>query len=142
MKAILNFKQYEIEEINYKVNTLHEVEELSLEPLILCNVYRTKDNNSKFIIKLGLEFGDETLKTTNSFLKCVVTGVFEQEAETEIDLTPNAVAILFPYLRSLISDVTSKGSRDPIILPPINVNEFLEQSETSEEDIEEEFHKF
>ncbi|HDV6065568.1 TPA: protein-export chaperone SecB, partial [Staphylococcus pseudintermedius] len=42
-----------------------------------------------------------------------------------------AIAILFPYLRSLISDVTSKGSRAPIILPPINVHEFLDNAEKS-----------
>lgn len=54
-----------------------------------------------------------------------MVGFFEEESEG-IDLSANAVAILFPYVRSLISDLTSKGSDDPIILPPINVNSMLE----------------
>jgi len=28
---------------------------------------------------------------------------------------------LFPYLRSIVSDITSKGSDTPIILPTINI---------------------
>lgn len=131
MKAQLNFIKYEIEEIVYKVNTLTEVEEDSLNPELICNIMHPKDDNSTFIVKLGLEFGDESLIKTNSYLKGVIIGVFEQEINTEFDLTPNATAILFPYLRSLISDVTSKGSRDPIILPPINVHEFLDNAEKS-----------
>lgn len=131
MKAKLNFVDYEIEEISYKVNTLNEVDEESLNPELICNVLHPKNDNSKFIVKLGLEFGDYDLSKTNTYLKCIVTGVFEQENYSEIDLTPNAVAILFPYLRSIISDVTSKGSKSPIILPPINVHEFLESAEKS-----------
>lgn len=131
MNAALRFREYEIEEIIYKVNTLTEVEEQPVDPELLCNVMHPKDDNSRFIVKLGLEFGDETLKTANSYLKCTVIGVFEQDGVSEFDLTTNAIAILFPYLRSIISDVTSKGSRKPIILPPINVNEFLNNAEKS-----------
>ncbi|HDU1385548.1 TPA: protein-export chaperone SecB, partial [Staphylococcus pseudintermedius] len=98
---------------------------------LICNIMHPKDDNSTFIVKLGLEFGDESLIKTNSYLKGVIIGVFEQEINPEFDLTPNAIAILFPYLRSLISDVTSKGSRAPIILPPINVHEFLDNAEKS-----------
>ncbi|MGK0576779.1 protein-export chaperone SecB [Macrococcus capreoli] len=129
MKAQLNFLKYEVEEIVYKVNTLIEVEEDSLNPELICNVMHPKNDNSKFIVKLGLEFGDESLDNTNSYLRCVVAGVFEQGVASEFDLTPNAIAILFPYLRSIISDITSKGSRTPIILPPINVHEFLNNAE-------------
>lgn len=131
MKAKLNFVDYEIEEISYKVNTLTEVDEEALNPELICNVLHSEKDSSKFIIKLGLKFGDFELSKTNTYLKCVVTGVFIQENDSEIDLTPNAVAILFPYLRSIISDVTSKGSKSPIILPPINIHEFLENAEKS-----------
>ena len=129
MKAQLSFIKYEVEEIIYKVNTLNEVEEEPLNPELICNIMHPKDDNSKFIVKLGLEFGDNSLKKTNSYLKCIIIGVFEKEIDTKFDLTPNAIAILFPYLRSLISDVTSKGSKNPIILPPINVHEFLDNAE-------------
>jgi preprotein translocase subunit SecB len=45
----------------------------------------------------------------------------------------NGVAILFPYLRSLISDMTSKGSETPIILPTINVAAMLKDVENKRE---------
>lgn len=41
------------------------------------------------------------------------------------DSKVNGVTILFPYLRSLVSDLTSKGSEPPIILPTINVAEMV-----------------
>lgn len=135
MEASLIFKEYEVEEIIYKVNTLTNVDEENLNPELMCNILHPKNDNSTFIVKVGLEFGDNYLKESNTYLKCIVSGLFQQDNYAGIDLTPNAVAILFPYLRSLISDVTSKGSKDPIILPPINVEAFLKTSEKTEEEI-------
>lgn len=38
---------------------------------------------------------------------------------------PNAVAILFPYVRALISSYTANANVTPLVLPPINVNQLL-----------------
>ena len=38
----------------------------------------------------------------------------------------NAFAILFPYLRSVITDIT-KASLIPIVLPTINIQNLLEK---------------
>lgn len=42
-------------------------------------------------------------------------------------LTTNAVAILFPYLRSQLTLLTTQPGLSPIILPPINVNKLMKQ---------------
>ncbi|OFL47547.1 MULTISPECIES: protein-export chaperone SecB [Nosocomiicoccus] len=139
MKAELKFSEYEIEEITYKINVLSEVEVMDDDenaPRLICNVIHSEEDNSRFIIKLGLELGDSNLSKNNIYLKCIVIGVFEQSKSAELNLVPNAVSILFPYLRSIISDVTSKGNRRPIILPPININEFLNRAEKMDETIE------
>ena len=47
----------------------------------------------------------------------------------------NAAAILFPYVREMLSHLTARGSAGPVTLPPINVVAMLDQvpSETEEE---------
>ena len=37
----------------------------------------------------------------------------------------NAIAIMFPYLRSYISSLTTQPGMQPIVLPPINIMELL-----------------
>ena len=51
-----------------------------------------------------------------------------QEAPTSISGSSslNAFAILFPYLRSVITDIT-KASLIPIVLPTINIQNLLEK---------------
>ena len=65
-------------------------------------------------------------------LRVAVTGLFkvtevEQGAAADDDrlLRVNAVAILFPYLRSMISTVTASANLRSLIIPPINVHALL-----------------
>lgn len=40
----------------------------------------------------------------------------------------NALAILFPYLRALVSTVTAQSGREPLVLPTVNITQFFRQS--------------
>lgn len=51
-----------------------------------------------------------------------VFGVSEKELE---QLKPNAVAIMFPFLRSQISLLTTQPEMIPVVLPAININKLL-----------------
>lgn len=57
-------------------------------------------------------------------------GEFELKATCEEDniekFLANAVAIMFPFLRSQISLQTSQPNLKPLILPPVNINKLLE----------------
>ncbi|MFB5762242.1 hypothetical protein [Paenibacillus medicaginis] len=48
----------------------------------------------------------------------------------------NTLAILFPYLRSTISDISLKANAEPIILPTINIVELIEEREKEAGDID------
>ena len=52
---------------------------------------------------------------------------FEVTISAKIFAEKNAVTILFPYLRSLVSTYTANSNVDPLILPPINVVKYIEQ---------------
>ena len=45
----------------------------------------------------------------------------------------NALAIMFPYLRSIVSMITSSSGREPIILPTMNVAKLFEKIDNNDE---------
>jgi preprotein translocase subunit SecB len=46
----------------------------------------------------------------------------------------NAVAIMFPFVRSTIADITMRGSVGPLLVPPVNVVAMLEENKVREDD--------
>lgn len=52
-------------------------------------------------------------------------------ADTPIDpkWETNALAILFPYIRSIVSSVTAQSGREPIILPTVNLVQMFSDAE-------------
>lgn len=124
METILKFYAYEVEESIYRRNIKSKESNIEITPTIRCDIMENEDENHLFAIRLTVELGHEDFQDIDFYVKTSIIGFFEGESE-EYNLISNAVAILFPYVRSLISDMTSKGTSDPIILPPINVNALL-----------------
>lgn len=48
-------------------------------------------------------------------------GVFITEQENNGLLEKNTIAIMFPYIRSYISSITTQPGMTPIVLPAINI---------------------
>lgn len=48
-------------------------------------------------------------------------GVFITEQENNDLLEKNTIAIMFPYIRSYISSITTQPGMTPIVLPAINI---------------------
>ena len=71
-------------------------------------------------IIIGIKYEEE--ENHPFLMNLVIRGFFEI---SERKFLINAFAILFPYLRSVITDIT-KASLIPIILPTINVQNLLE----------------
>ena len=53
--------------------------------------------------------------------------------EWEAKWETNAIAIMFPYLRSMVSMITSSSGREPIILPTMNVAKLFEKIDKNDE---------
>ena len=56
-----------------------------------------------------------------------IAGRFRCDNEWKPELEPNVLAIMFPYLRSIISTITCNSGREPIILPTINIASLFEK---------------
>ena len=60
-------------------------------------------------------------------MKVDITGTFETQGESPKVFQANAIAILYPYIRAIVSTYTSAANTQPLILPAINVNAMLEK---------------
>lgn len=85
------------------------------------------------IIKLSVSLIDKDIKKK---LLATITGYFEINIEENIIdiLFVNGTAILYPYLRSIVSIVSAIDSSEAMLLPTINVLELLANSQHRDED--------
>ena len=77
----------------------------------------------RVIAKKEKEF--DLLLEASGFFSCV--GGEEQIA---LMTKQNAVAIIFPFIRSQLSLLTAQPEMEPIVLPPLNIAKMVEESET------------
>lgn len=113
-KKFLNFLGYKLREIEYR-NKNKDEKEGEINIGIATNSKKDKD-----ILQLMV-----TIVNNENFFKVVMLGIFElsenlTEVEKEKFLNINGAAILYPYIRSLISNITAFDSPQAQILPTIN----------------------
>ncbi|MGJ9384140.1 protein-export chaperone SecB [Salipaludibacillus sp. CF4.18] len=134
MKSSLSFNNYNILETIYRYDPFNKLEEEDVSPSFSLNIKYEDETCAKAILILKTELGDKALEDNSFYLKAVIIGFFSleigdeaQEGFIENMYRKNALAILYPYMRSLVSDLSSKGNETPIILPPINVGAMMEK---------------
>ena len=74
-------------------------------------------------MELTLLVADENDKIS-AFVKGI--GRFKTEQENQGLIERNTIAIMFPYLRSYISTLTTQPGMTPVVLPAINVVSMLQ----------------
>lgn len=65
-----------------------------------------------------------------------ITGIFSTiKGEENLDLTAfsesNAPALIMPFLRQIVHDITSKSPLPPLLLPPINIFALINKKEST-----------
>lgn len=83
-------------------------------------------DDNKYKVNLSIN-----ITSKNEFeIETCISGIFEFEGDKNFGnklLSHNTVAILFPYLRSQITLLTSQPGFEPIVLPVININRLLDE---------------
>lgn len=126
MKSSLRFIDYIVDEISFK-NKYVEGEDFNIDFSIDTDVVFKDENN--FILKLSMNiFKDQEQAPFE--MNVSVIGIFEvdniEENLKKEFAEKNSVAILFPYVRALVSNYTAVANVTPLILPPINVVKYIE----------------
>ncbi|QNE69095.1 protein-export chaperone SecB [Fusobacterium hwasookii] len=115
----LIFNGYRVENINYNYNNKFQIdEENNIIPEFGFALIKSPDNPKEYNVVIGFSYTD---KQNQPFvMEAVIRGFFEVGDDKSENILFNAFGILFPYVRSLISDMT-RYSITPIIIPTINI---------------------
>ena len=130
-KPVINLQKYEVDELlisrDFTKND-HDKKKLKLDAQV-----GITDDNTKGAIKLSVSLIDENIRKK---LSATITGYFEINIEENIFdiLYVNGTAILYPYLRSIVSIVSAIDSSEAMLLPTINVLELLAKSQNTDEE--------
>ncbi len=130
IKSILEFKNYVVNEITYKKNNEFNKDKavsisLDVEPQI-------KIDNNDMIIDLVTTIFENSKQNNYPFeMKVSITGYFSTSGESPEKFQANAIAILYPYIRAIVSTYTASANISPLILPAININAMLEARENN-----------
>ncbi|HEL1619252.1 protein-export chaperone SecB [Streptococcus suis] len=139
--AVISFENYVIDESYYRVNDLFEntEEKLSMPVSFSAEIGIDKSQEKAYVIinvALG-ELEEESEKHIPFTCKVSVRGIYGYQSEafeTNNDLKDvlgkNAVAILYPYVRTYISTLTNLGNQFPVYtLPVMNFAEIIREND-------------
>ena len=110
-------------EVNYKFNfnkALEKIDEHHVQENLRINVFHGAD-----------EYENSPYKLSAS-----MAGIFSCEDEFKEPWESNMVAIMYPYLRSLVSTISSNSGRPSITLPTVNVAAMFRDKKTNEDPVQ------
>lgn len=131
MEAILKFTGYKIVNLVYSRDIdLSEKDENELEVGVGTAI---SDDGEQGQVKISVTAFDVENKRT---VKAEVLGSFDfiDVEDKEGTLAVNGTAILYPYVRAIISTITTQDSLNAIILPTVNTLNFLKNEVVNSEE--------
>ena len=130
INSVLIFEKYIVDEVYFKVNDLFEqgTEKININVNIIPDV--KIEGNSMDVTLITNVFEDAEKNNYPFEMKIKITGKFLTKDENNLDkFRKNAIAILYPYVRAIVSTYTASANIAPLILPAINVNKLIEDQE-------------
>ena len=131
----ISFDKIIFEKINVEINPEFRSKDISegLNVDISLNAFGKIDKLKKLLI-FTLEttiFKNTENRPFNIFIKAI--GFFFVKDEGDITILEefskiNAPALMFPFVRETIADLTLKSGYPPLLLPPINIVTLIEKS--------------
>ncbi|HJJ11745.1 MAG TPA: protein-export chaperone SecB [Clostridiaceae bacterium] len=123
-KSKLRFNKYVVNEVNFKNNDNFKPQPVTIDFSIYKNIEREENNMKVELVTKVFENAEENNFPFEMIVK--LTGYFTEENNDEnINFEPNAIAILYPYVRSIVSIYTINSNVNGLILPVINVNNVI-----------------
>lgn len=151
VQGVISFEGYQVDNINYEKNNSNQKGDYTSFPPEFFIVKADKENNNQFNIIMGVKIDDSDAENILPFTaEVVVRGFYsfntDDAKEYDIDnihlfQLVNGSAILYPYLRSILTDITSKSMHNPIILPTINFSKFIHGRELEDMLLESQYYQ-
>ncbi|MBR6206970.1 MAG: protein-export chaperone SecB [Oscillospiraceae bacterium] len=123
--------QLVVEEISIKNNDL-PAGQFQVDPILTKKVERLDDTHHA--VRLLLELKNTEKKPFPIELRVSLTGIAETSnvPEEAMDnfLNIQAVQIMFPYIRTMVTSLTSAALMQPLILPFVDVRQLFQEQTT------------
>lgn len=137
IKSVLNFNGYKVGNIIFKINeefNYREAEEVDVDVDFKVKSEIDRNNNSLKINLATTIFKESESKNNPFSLYVDINGFFEYSDNISEEMLQglirnNSVAILYPYLRSIVSTITCNSGFEPIILPTINITKLMKHED-------------
>lgn len=136
IQSVLIFNGYSISnmkfERNYDYQSQQEME-LNFDFEVHSHISDEKD---EAVLQMTCNIFEEEYKTGDApfYLELTLNAYFGVDGQVDIErFQVNGMAILLPYLRSIITSFTSQAGISPVILPTINVYSFFNNKIQNEE---------
>lgn len=135
-KSVLDFIDYRIDKFIFQKNEEFRISEGKKVEVDFNFSFGSDQKDEIFERKITCDIFDEDYKNNDKpfYLSLTLTGKFRifgfekgNEMHDEI-IKKNTLAILFPYVRSIISHMTLEMQIEPVTLPPLNINSFFEEA--------------
>lgn len=129
--SVLSLEKYIVNEIKFKRNKNYTAGKVGIDFSINKNI---SYNENIMTVNLKTEVFKDSEKNNYPFeMEINIEGIFKYEGEIKNNLEANAIAILYPYIRAIVSNYTANANVNSLILPIINVNKFIEECEKKEQ---------
>jgi preprotein translocase subunit SecB len=138
VQGVIAFEGFQVDNIVYNKLSSDQSENYSqVSPEFFIVKTENENDDQEFNIIMGVKIDDSEEEesslpfTAEVIIRGFYTVNLEDASDNSIeDLHTfkliNGSAILYPYLRSVLTDISSKSSHNPIILPTINFTKFIE----------------
>lgn len=127
LKSMLIFEKYVVNKVIFERNENYD---LGQKPKIEFSITKSVNKiDNKMEVSINTKVFENAKENNYPFeMEVQVTGFFEIEGNVKnINFEPNAVAILYPYIRAIVSTYTANANVNALILPPINVNSLFSE---------------
>ncbi len=121
-----DFKGITTEELSYKLNRINIApnQRLDIKPQFSRQVRKSNDNPKLCFIALSVKIESTEQEPKPFNINVSIVGVFELEKEAEREeeraFVIEATQLLYPYLRSAVTNLTAQAYISPLNLPVIN----------------------
>ena len=136
VNSSLSLSKYIVKNIKFSINEEFQFDRdvtIELHPEFTRNIRKIDNNNA--LVNLIFCIKDENSNLPFS-IEVDIEGLFHLENWEHPELVSlmvtNSVAILFPYLRSLVSVITANANISPYVIPVMNINALFDRNETCE----------
>lgn len=132
--AAIGFDNYIVKKVSFEVNDECTNEEIDIDVHAESD-FLVSDDKKYMKVTLQLDIFKDAIKNNYPFeMQLIVEGFFRLiniEDDSNIEkYYVNALAILFPYARALVTTYTANSNVEPLILPPVNINKLVQKKET------------